>query len=75
MGSYALDAANNHRYTGHRLVNLRGRLMLSAKTSLRLTVINLFNRDYAERADFAFGNFRYFPGAPRQLRLAVTTNW
>ena len=31
----------------------------------RLT--NLLDEKYAERADFAFGNYRYFPGAGRRL--------
>ena len=26
---------------------------------------NLFDEDYAERADFGFGNYRYFVGRPR----------
>lgn len=75
MGSYALDAANSSRYDGHQTINLRGGYPLSTGTSLSITVTNLTNRDYAERADFAFGNFRYFPGAPRQLRLALQSRW
>lgn len=75
MGSYAIDAANTHRYAGHRIANLRSGLSVGPGTRLTLTLINLFNQDYAERADFAFGNFRYFPGAPRQLRLGLQKNW
>lgn len=75
MGSYALDAGNNHRYAGHQVVNLRSGYPLSAKVSLQLSVTNLTNRNYAERADFAFGDFRYFPGAPRQLRIALRSSW
>jgi iron complex outermembrane receptor protein len=65
-----LDAANSHRYPGHSLLNLRGWLALKNKQyqiSLRLT--NLLNVRYAERADFAFGNYRYFPGAGRRISL------
>ncbi|MEL0082050.1 MAG: TonB-dependent receptor, partial [Gammaproteobacteria bacterium] len=67
--------ANTHRYAGHRIANLRSGLSVGPGTRLTLTLINLFNQDYAERADFAFGNFRYFPGAPRQLRLGLQKNW
>jgi iron complex outermembrane receptor protein len=70
QGGYFLDAANSHRYPGHSLLNLRGWLALKNKQhqiSLRLT--NLLNVRYAERADFAFGNYRYFPGAGRRISL------
>jgi outer membrane receptor protein involved in Fe transport len=32
---------------------------------------NATNKRYAERADFAFGNYRYFPGEGRRLLLAL----
>jgi len=35
--------------------------------SLRLS--NLLDTRYAERADFAFGNYRYFPAAGRRISL------
>ena len=75
MGSYPLDAANSARYSGHLLFHLRGGLQLASRSSLSLSITNLTNRDYAERADFAFGNFRYFPGAPRQLRVSFSQQW
>ena len=75
MGSYALDAANDHHYAGHLTVNLRSSYRLSTRLSLQTAITNLTDSNYAERADFAFGNFRYFPGAPRQLRLSVTADW
>ena len=73
QGGYFLDAANSHRYPGHSLLNLRGWLALKNKQhhiSLRLT--NLLDVRYAERADFAFGNYRYFPGAGRRFNLEWT---
>jgi hypothetical protein len=27
----------------------------------------MMNEKYADRADFAFGNYRYFPAMPRQI--------
>jgi hypothetical protein len=38
--------------------------------SARLT--NLGDIRYAERADFGFGQRRYFPGAPRALVLGLS---
>ena len=32
---------------------------------------NALDRPYAERADFAFGNYRYFPGQPRSLYVGL----
>jgi hypothetical protein len=33
--------------------------------------MNLFDAEYADRADFAFGSYRYFPAMPRHLYLGV----
>lgn len=70
QGSYFLNAANTARYSGHSLLNLRGWVRLANdrhRLSLRLT--NLLDDRYAERADFAFGNYRYFPGAGRRISV------
>ncbi len=70
QGSYFLDAANEHRYSGHSLLNLRAMVGIADShhsVSLRLT--NLLDERYAERADFAFGNYRYFPGAGRRISV------
>jgi outer membrane receptor protein involved in Fe transport len=67
-GEYWLDAANLHRYGGHRLLNLRAGFGLSGgRHHLGIRLSNLLNDYFAERADFAFGNYRYFPGAGRQI--------
>jgi outer membrane receptor protein involved in Fe transport len=71
QGSYFLDAANSARYPGHDLLSLRWQRQLVAQWSLSLRLMNLTDRRYAERADFAFGNFRYFPGAGRELFVAL----
>jgi len=65
VGSYWANAANTAEYEGHNLLNLR--VAYSFLDSWRLTarVINLADRAYADRADFAFGNYRYFPGRGR----------
>ena len=34
-------------------------------------LLNLLDVAYADRADFAFGSYRYFPGMPRQLYAGV----
>ncbi len=67
VGDYFVDAANAHRYTGHELLNLRARWQVVPRWSLTLRVNNALDRAYADRADFAFGNYRYFPGRPRSV--------
>jgi len=67
VDDYWLDAANAHRYDGHELLNLRGRWSFTPRWSLALRLNNLLDRDYADRADFAFGSYRYFPGRDRAL--------
>lgn len=67
MGGYWLNAANTARYDGHDLFNLRLGRELSASLHVILRVNNLGDAAYAERADFAFGEYRYFPGRDRSL--------
>jgi outer membrane receptor protein involved in Fe transport len=72
VGDYFVDAANAHRYTGHELLNLRARWEFLPRWSLALRVNNALDRAYADRADFAFGNYRYFPGRPRSVFAEVS---
>lgn len=70
-----LDAANSQRYDGHALLNWRASMRLGDRVEVFGRVLNLLDEDYAERADFAFGNFRYFPGMPRQFYAGVEVSW
>ena len=67
VGEYWLDAANAHRYPGHELLNLRSRWQPARDWSVALRLNNALDRDYADRADYAFGTYRYFPGRDRAL--------
>lgn len=71
-GEYWLDAANERRYGGHTLLHLSGRYELAEDWRLGLRLRNLLDRRYAERADYAFGNYRYFPGAGRSAFVSLT---
>jgi outer membrane receptor protein involved in Fe transport len=67
VGKYWLDAANEHFYNGYGLLNLRGRWQPGRHWALTLRLDNALDRRYADRADFAFGTYRYFPGRGRAL--------
>ena len=62
-----MDASNDHLYPGHTLLNARSSYQLSPNMRLSARLDNIANVNYAERADFAFGSERYFPGTPRGL--------
>ncbi|RLQ21572.1 TonB-dependent receptor [Seongchinamella sediminis] len=64
MGRYYLEPDNEHKYDGHSLVNLRVSSQLAPRWRGNLRLTNLLDEDYAERADFGFGNYRYFVGQP-----------
>ena len=70
-GGYYLDAANDHEYGGHNLLNLRAVWRVREAWSLALRLNNLTDKWYADRADFAFGEYRYFPGRGRELFFQV----
>jgi len=70
QGDYFLDAANAHHYGGHSLLNLRGwQRIADSNHTVSLRLSNLADVRYAERADYAFGNYRYFPGAGRRVSI------
>lgn len=72
MGEYYTDAANLHSYKGHSVFNLRVAYALNGNTDLHISVRNLGDELYAERADFAFGNERFFPAEPRTIGLSLS---
>ena len=67
IGDYYLDAENRFEYPGHSLLNLRGFLALSRLTGIGVRINNVSNTAIADRADYAFGDYRYFPGRGREL--------
>ncbi len=71
VGKYYLDAANTATYPGHTAANLRLAWNASKTVRAALRVDNLFDARYADRADFAFGNYRYFPARGRAVFLSV----
>jgi iron complex outermembrane receptor protein len=71
VGDYWLDASNGHRYSGHELLNLRARWALPRGWTIAARLNNALDRAYADRADFAFGDYRYFPGRGRALFVEV----
>ena len=72
VGSYFTDPGNTQTYPGHDIFALGGKVDLRDNLQLSLRVDNLFDTRYADRADFAFGNERYFPGRPRTLFAGLT---
>jgi iron complex outermembrane receptor protein len=72
MDSYYLEPQNNHQYDGHSLLNLRITSDLTPRWSAGLRLTNLLDEDYAERADFGFGEYRYFVGQPRGAYLQIS---
>jgi iron complex outermembrane recepter protein len=71
VGAYFLDAANTAKYPGHKVTDLRLQYRGLQVVDLTLRVDNLFDTAYADRADFAFGNYRYFPARGRAAFLSV----
>ena len=72
MSSYYTDAANLHEYEGHTLYHARFTRKMSDTFKTYIRVDNIFDKAYAERADFnAFGGDRYFPGLPREFYIGL----
>jgi outer membrane receptor protein involved in Fe transport len=71
IGNYYLDAENRFDYPGHELINLRTRIDLSQRWSVTARFNNVLDEAIADRADYAFGNYRYFPGRGRELFIEL----
>lgn len=72
LDEYYLEPTNSFRYGGHQLLNLRASTALGRGLSAAVRVTNLLDEDYAERADFGFGEYRYFVGQPRSVYLELS---
>ena len=75
IGSHFINAANTARYGGHALLNWRGDWVVTPRLRLFARVLNVLDAAYADRADFAFGSYRYFPGMPRQVYLGASVRF
>ena len=71
VGAYWANAANSARYGGHDLANLRMSFRPGLRWAVTIRITNLLDAAYADRADFAFGNHRYFPGRGRAYFLEL----
>lgn len=72
MDDYYTNESNLNSYEGHDLFNLRYRYDPGDDWYFAARVLNLFDTDYAERADWTgFSGDRYFVGEPASLYLTV----
>ena len=72
LGNYYLNPENTAQYKGHNLLNLRASTKINNRLTISARVLNIANQDYAERADFGFGSYRYFVGEPRSVFVSLT---
>lgn len=71
LGKYYTDPENRQVYPGHDLINLRARMQVTSQISAFARLMNAADEEYAERADYAFGNDRYFVGESRAFYLGI----
>lgn len=72
VGAYFTNASNTASYEGHDVLNWRSAWAVTDGLSVFAAIRNVTDTDYAERADFAFGNDRYFPGEDRALTIGLS---
>ena len=69
---YYLEPQNEQVYSGHNIFNLLSTWELTEQVRLSAQITNLFDKAYAERADFTgFSGPRYFPGRPRSGLVGI----
>ena len=72
IGEYYTDPANTAEYEGHDLFNLRVNTQVTKNLALHGQIKNLFDEEYADRADFAFDDYRFFPGRDRHYEVGAS---
>lgn len=75
MSEYYVNDANTAKYEGHDVFNLRASHDVTENFTVYGRIKNLFNTDYAERADFGGappGDYRYFVGEKRYLHVGAS---
>ncbi len=71
VSEYFTNAANTAAYDGHLIAHLRGAWRFSDALEAFAVVRNITDERYADRADFAQGADRYFPGEPANVTVGV----
>jgi iron complex outermembrane receptor protein len=71
VGRYYTDAANQHTYPGHDVLDLRASWQATDTLKVHGAIRNLTDVLYATRADYAFGHARYFPGETRAYEVGL----
>lgn len=71
-GGYFTNAANTARQEGFSVVDLRWAYAIARGLEGYILVRNALDARYPERADFAFGSPRFFPGEPIAFRLGLS---
>lgn len=73
MSEYYLNDANDKKYEGHDVFNLRASHDVTENFTVYGRIKNLFNTEYAERADFNSNTgIRYFVGEKRYLHVGAS---
>ena len=71
IGEYYTDPGNTGTYPGHTVTQARASYAFTPDLEAFIIIRNLFDINYADRADLAFGNNRYFPGEPLNATVGV----
>ena len=70
LGKYFLDPQNLHQYKGHKVLNLHLQQTIN-NWRLSAHLNNITDELLADRADYAFGSYRYFVGDGRNILLGL----
>ena len=70
LGKYFLDPQNLHQYAGHKALNLHLQQTVN-NWKFSAHVNNITDELIADRADYAFGSYRYFVGDGRNISVEL----
>jgi len=71
ISEYYMDPSHTAKYDGHDLLNLRIDTQVSEHLAIHGQIKNLLDENYADRADYAFGDYRFSPGQERHYEIGA----
>lgn len=72
IGEYYADPSNSSKYDGHDLLNLRVNTQITNNFAIHGQIKNILDEEYADRADYKFGTYRFFPGRERNYEIGAS---
>jgi outer membrane receptor protein involved in Fe transport len=71
VGSYYMDDSNDHKYDGYTVGNIKVNYTMNDSLKFFAKIDNITDEEYAEKADYSYGQEKYTPALPRAFYVGA----